>query len=479
MNGQLIGRTLGYVLFLEGMAMLLPLCVCVCYQEALLPFLLPALLCFAVGFPLTRIRRQRDDFYVREGFLCVGLSWLALSLFGCLPFLISGEIPGFVDAIFETVSGFSTTGASILTNIEALSHGCLFWRSFTQWIGGIGVLVFVMAVLPVAGNRSFFILQAELPGPNVGRLVPHVRKTALILCAIYIILTMLLFVLLLLGKMNVFDAMLHSLSTAATGGFSNYNHSVAEFNSAYFEIVLIIFMLIFGVNFSFYFAVFTRRSRIAFRNEELYWYLGIVLIISLFMALALRSSHGGFWPALRPAIFQVVSIVTTTGYTTEALTPWPEILHGLLLMLMFMGGCAGSTAGGLKISRVIILLKSAFCELRMLLAPREIAPVRLSGRPVPDRLVRCILAYFFLAISFILMTTLILSLDGNDLMTNFSAALTTFFNVGPGFSRIGTLGDFSFFSPFSKLLLCVSMLLGRLEIYPMLILFFPSLWRRR
>ncbi len=479
MNTRMICRVLGWILLILAGLLLLPLCVGLLYREPVLHFLLTALLSAAAGFLLTRIRPRTTAIYAREGFVIVGLGWILLSLLGALPFVLGGSVPSYVDALFETASGLSTTGASVLSNIEALPRADMFWRLFTHWIGGMGVLVFLMAVMPMSGEHSMHIMRAEVPGPSVGKLVPRVRKTATILYLIYIGLTLLEAVLLLAGGLSLYEALLHAFSTAGTGGFSTRAASVGGFNSLYLESVITVFMFLFGVNFNLYYLLLLGRWRDAAKNEELHWYLGIIAASVLLLSLGIRSLYGSFGTALRHAFFNTAALISTTGFGTVDFTLWPEYCKWILILLMFCGGCAGSTGGGLKLSRLMILGKSMAASLRQMLRPRSVNRVQMDGRRVEDGTVRAAALFFSFYMALLLLFSLLVSLDGCDIATSFTAALSCLSNIGPGMTRaIGPAGSFAFFSVRSKLLLSLAMLLGRLEIYPVVVLLSPRTWRK-
>lgn len=479
MNGRIIWRTLGKVLLIEAGLMLLPLITALLYGERALPFLLPLAATAALGFGLSRVQTRRSVFTAREGFLIVGLSWVVTSLLAAIPFVLSGDIPNYLDAVFETVSGLTTTGSTILTDVEALSRGGQFWRLFSHWIGGMGILVFIMAVLPLAGDRSMHIMRAEVPGPVVGKLVPKARQTARILYIIYFVMTVIETVLLVLGGMSFFDALLHAFATAGTGGFSTRALSIGAYNSAYIEIVTGTFMLLFGVNLSLYYLVLVGSWRDAVKNEELHWYLAIVAGAVALITLSLTRSGVGAGHALREAYFQVSSIITTTGFSSADFTQWPAFSQTVLVLLMFVGGCAGSTAGALKVSRIAILCKDALTELRRMLRPRSVVSVRLDRKSVQPGTLRAVQGFFFLYLLLLLLGTLAVSLDGYDFTVNFTATLACLSNVGPGLSLVGPMGSFAIFSPLSKIVLILEMLLGRLEIYPILLLFYPATWKAK
>ena len=478
MNKRIVGNILGKVLLIEAALMLLPLTCSALYGESVLPFLWPMLMLCAAGLLLTRLKAD-GDLYAREGFVCVGASWVLMSAFGSLPFVFSGDIPNWIEAFFETVSGFTTTGATILPAVEGLHRGVMFWRLFTHWIGGMGVLVFIMAVLPTSGAHYMHIMRAEVPGPTVGKLAPRIRKTARILYLIYIALTLLEMVLLLFGGMSFYEALLHAFATAGTGGFSTRNASVAAFDSVYIEMVIAVFMMIFGVNFNVYFLLLLGQVRSVAKSEELRTYLGIVAASTLLIAANIASRAGGFGQGLRYAFFQVNTIMSTTGFGTADFDAWPEFSRFLLFLLMFVGGCAGSTAGGMKLSRVLILLKSWAFELKKLVLPSRVRRIWFESRPVEDETVKSVHVFFAAYMMVLLLCGLVLSLDGMDFTTNLTASLACISNVGPGLSAVGPAGNYAMFSPVSKLVLSLEMLLGRLEIFPMMYLFSPKVWMRR
>lgn len=479
MNKRVIVYVLGAVLLIEAALMLLPLLVAVIYREKNGWYFLWVLLGAAVlgTLALGLGGRKRSAMYAKEGLIAVALSWIVLSLVGALPFTLSGQIPFYLDAVFEMISGFTTTGSSILPAVESLDRCMLFWRSLSHWIGGMGILVFVLAVLPMSGNRSMHIMRAEVPGPTVGKLVPRIRKTASILYLLYIALTLVETVLLVAGGMSFYDALLHAFATAGTGGLSTRALSIGYYNSAYIDIVVGVFMILFGVNFSLYYLILLGNIRTALRNEELRWFLGVIAFAVLTIAFDIRNLYGGVGHALRYSFFQVTSIISTTGFATADFNLWPEYSKFLLVLLMFVGGCAGSTAGGLKVSRVMLLFKSCTIEVKKMLRPRCIEEVRLDGKPVDGQTVYNALTYFTFYIIILLIAGLIVSLDGLDFTTNFTAALSCLSNVGPGLSLVGPTGSFAIFSPLSKIVLMICMLLGRLEIFPLLLLFVPFTWR--
>ena len=481
MNYQMIGFVIGRILLTEAALLMLPMAVALVYGEAAAPFLLPALLLALIGLVLGRRQPRRSNLYARDGFAVVALAWVLMSAFGALPFVLSGDIPNFVDAFFETVSGFTTTGSSILTEIEPLSRGGLFWRSFTHWVGGMGVLVFVMAILPMtAGDgHSMHLMRAEVPGPSVGKLVSRMGDTAKILYGIYLAMTLVEIVLLLLGGMPLYDACIHAFGTAGTGGFSCRNLSVGAYDSAYFDVVISVFMLLFGINFNLYYFLLIRRFRDVFHSEELRAYLLIVVTAVLAIAADIVHIYGSVFRSLRYALFQVASIITTTGYATADFNTWPVFSQAILVILMFIGACAGSTGGGIKVARVVILCKTSLADMRKMLHPNAVTTVRFEGKPLSERNIRGVHLFLTVYILIFTVSVLLLSLERFDLITTFTAVASCMNNIGPGLEMVGPMGNFSAFSPAAKLLLAFDMLVGRLEIFPMLLLFAPSIWKRR
>lgn len=481
MNYKMICRTLGNIVTLEGALMLLPAVCALCYAEwkVALVFLCAAASASLAGFAVSRLFHKCDrTIYAREGFVIVGLAWILMSLAGAVPLVLCGDIPSPVDAFFETVSGLTTTGASILTDVTALSHGGAFWRSFTHWIGGMGVLVLMMAILSDSTGRSIHIMRAEMPGPVVDKIVPRVKDTAKILYLMYIGLTLTEVVFLLFGGMSLYEALIHSFGTAGTGGFGIRPDSIGSY-SPYIQWVITVFMLLFGVNFNLYYLLLLRRFRSVLRSEELHVYLCIFLVVTGIMAWNIRGIMSSAGESLRHAAFQVASIVTTTGYSSADFNLWPGLSRTLIFILLFVGGCAGSTAGGLKISRVAILFKCARREFGKLLHPRSVATVRFEGKPLDEATQTGVMRYF--ALYSLLLAAVILLLGGEpfDLETNVTAAISCFNNVGPGLSAVGPMGGYADYSPFAKLILSAAMLFGRLEIYPLILTFSPLTWRRK
>ena len=468
---------LGWILNIEAALMALPLATALIYGEKQgWAFVITMALCAAIGWLLTRRERSNRSFRAREGFVATGLAWIVMSVFGCLPFFLSGEIPRFIDALFETVYGFTNTGASILSSVEEMSHCMMLWRCFTHWIGGMGVLVFLLAVLPMVGGSNMHLMKAESPGPVVGKLVPKVRYTARILYMLYVILTLLEFVLLMLGGMIPFEALCTAFGTAGTGGFGFYNDSFASF-SPYIQWVVAVFMVIFGVNFNVYFLVYMKKLRQALRCEEMRWYLGIIaaataLICANIYDAALTLEHN-----LRNAFFQVATIITTTGCATVDFDLWPTFSKLILVILMFIGACAGSTGGGLKVSRWVMAGKSTGSYIGSFLHPRGVRKVRFEGKDVEDSTLHAIFVYMMGVFFIFTASVIFVSLEGRDLVTTFTAVAATFNNIGPGLAGVGPTCNFGSFSVFSKLVLIFDMLAGRLEVFPLLILLYPPLWR--
>ncbi len=479
MNNRMIAYIIGRILLTEAALLVLPLLVTVLYGESPVPFLIPILLLALCGGAMGWKKPKSTALYARDGLAVVALAWICMSLFGALPFVLSGDIPNYVDAFFETVSGFTTTGSSILTEIEPLSRGGLFWRSFTHWVGGMGVLVFVMAILPMNDGHGMHLMRAEVPGPTVGKLVSRMSDTAKILYSIYLVMTVVEIVLLLAGGMPLYDAAIHAFGTAGTGGFSCRNLSVGAYDSVYFDVVIGVFMLLFGVNFNLYYFLLIRRFRDVLHSEELRAYLLIVAASVLAIAVNISHLYQSFAASLRYAFFQVSSIITTTGYATADFNAWPAFSKAILVILMFVGACAGSTGGGMKVARIVILAKTSVCDMRKMLHPNAVATVRFEGKPIGEKNIRSV--HLFLTVYLIVFTIscLLLSLEEMDLVTTFTAVAACMNNIGPGLEVVGPMGNFAAFSPWAKVLLSFDMLVGRLEIFPMLLLFAPSIWKRK
>lgn len=486
MNKKITLKYLGYLMVIEGAFMLPAMLIALfCGEDsAVIGFAMTIGVLLILGTPLVFLKTKNPTLYAKDGFFIVALSWIVLSLFGAMPFTISGAIPSYVDAFFETVSGFTTTGASILTEIESLPRSILYWRSFTHWLGGMGVLVFILAIIPKSAGSgvSLHILRAESPGPVVGKLVPKMRSTARILYAIYIGMTILELIFLLIGGMPLFDALAISFGTAGTGGLAITNNSIAAYDSYYLQGVITVFTLLFSINFNIYYLLLTKEFRAAYKDTELRVFLGIVAAAILAIAVNIYQTGQAlcdtFFSALHHSAFQVVTIISTTGFSTVDFNQWPMFSKMLLMLLMFTGACAGSTSGGMKISRVIILAKSILTEIKKLIHPNSVKLVRVSGKVVSPDVVHSVNSYLAAYMAILAISTLLLSLENFSFETTFSAAVACFNNIGPGFDMVGAAGNYSVFTNFGKLVLCADMFLGRLEIFPMLLLFSPSLWRR-
>lgn len=478
MNIRIVLYFLGWVLNIEAIFMLLPCAVALVYGEGNgFYFLAIGLVCGVLGWLCSHKKPANTIFYAREGFVSVAMSWIVLSFFGALPFYLSGEIPLFEDALFEVISGFTTTGASVLADVEALSKCMLMWRSFTHWIGGMGVLVFILAVLPLAGGYNIHIMRAESPGPSVGKLVPKVKATAKILYLIYFAMTVVQILLLLFGGMHWFDALAIGFGTAGTGGFGVLNDSLGSYTT-YQQAVTTIFMILFGVNFNIYYLFLIRKPKDAFRSEEVRAYLGIILVSILLIAWNTRGLYSGILQALHHGAFQVASIITTTGYSTVDFDLWPSFSKTILVCLMFVGACAGSTGGGIKVSRIAIAVKTVRKELSFLIHPRSVKVLKFEGKTIEHTVLRSINTYLIAYLLIFVVSVVLLSLDNFDLTTNFTAVAATLNNIGPGLGEVGPTCNFSIFGPWTKFVLMFDMLAGRLELFPMLLLFSPRTWMR-
>lgn len=478
MNYKRILYVLGTVLALTGIFMLLPLVVGLIYHEyyPTLMLALSAFICIAVGLPLTRLKAHSSMFTIKDGYVTVALCWIVMSAAGALPFVFSGEIPNYLDALFEIVSGFTTTGASILTDVEVMSHCLLFWRSFSHWIGGMGVLVFILTLLPMADNgSSFSLMQAESPGPVVSKLVPRLRASARSLYGIYFGISVLELILQAIGGMPLFDNLCLTFGSMGTGGFGVLNDSVAGY-SPYLQWVIIIFMLLAGTNFGVYFLLLCRQWRAVLRMEEVRWYYAIVAGATLFISLDLL--YYAQFNSVREVLFQVASIITTTGYSTADFALWPSFSKGILMLLMMLGACAGSTGGGMKVSRLVIYLKTGVQELRRLVRPREVRTIRMDGKKLDRAVVRGSLLFLVCYVVIFVLSLLIIQLENLDLETSFTAVAATLNNIGPGLSLVGPTANFSIMSPLSKVVLIFDMLAGRLEIFPILVLLAPQTWKK-
>ncbi len=479
MNYSIVLYILGCVLKFESAFLVLPALVGVIYREhASVSYLAVAVLCLILGVLLTHKKPRSTNLYTREGFVAVALSWIIMSIFGAIPFVLTGDIPFYVDALFETISGFTTTGSSILTDVESISKASLFWRSFSHWIGGMGVFVFIMAILPMMGGSTMNLMKAESPGPSVSKLVPHVKDTAKILYGIYIAITICEATILRALGMPLFDSLTTTFGTVGTGGFGIRNDSIASYSPA-IQITITVFMILSGINYTAYFYILTGKIKELFKIEEVRWYLAIIFGSVAVITWNVRSLYPTFSETLRHAFFQVGSIITTTGYATTDFDLWPALSKTLLVTLMFIGACAGSTSGGMKVSRILILLKTIRKELSLIIHPRQVKKIRMDGHPVDHETLRS--ANVFLVVYFVLLLTsmLLISVDEFDFTTNFTSVVTMLNNIGPGLNLVGPTQNFSIFSPFSKFILMFDMLAGRLELFPMMILLMPSTWKRK
>ncbi|MBQ8794900.1 MAG: TrkH family potassium uptake protein [Clostridia bacterium] len=480
MNRRMVLNTVGHIILAEAALLLLPAIVSVIYMEKCLwAFLITIGIALSLGL-LLKFTTKPDSkvIYAKEGFVIVTYAWLLMSAIGALPFVISGEIPHFIDAFFETVSGFTTTGASILTDVESMSHGILFWRSFTHWIGGMGVIVFVMAIIPNITDRSMNIMKAEVPGPTVGKLVPKARDTAKILYLIYIALTLVMIVMLLFGGMPLFDSIVHTFGTAGTGGFGIKSTSIGGY-TPYCQWVITVFMLVFSVNFNIYYLVLLGKFKSVLKSTELWFFIGLVIISIAVITTNIRVSYTTFEETLRYSSFQVATIISTTGYATTNFNTWPGLSKAILFMLMFIGGCAGSTAGGLKNARVVMLLKTIHRELKRMVHPRSVRAISMEDKRVDEQTLSGVTSYFAIYAICIMGIFVIISFEPFGIETNLSATVACFNNVGPGFGAVGPNGSYAEYTYFTKVVLSLAMLLGRLEIFPLILGINPTLWKKR
>ncbi|MBE5888138.1 MAG: TrkH family potassium uptake protein [Lachnospiraceae bacterium] len=477
MNSSMIRYILGNVIKLEGLFLLLPCVFSLIYQEkegAI--YLVLAMICVALGMLLTRKKPENTVFYLKEGCIATSLSWIVLSFFGCIPFMVTGEIPSFTDAMFETMSGFTTTGASILSDVEALSHTSLFWRSFTHWIGGMGILVFLLAVVPMGGGSNMNLMRAESPGPSVGKLVPKMRHTARILYLIYLGLTLLELILLLIARMPWFDAICIAVGTAGTGGFGVLNSSIAGYSVAV-QWIVTIFMILFGINFNAYYLILFGEVKKAFRMEEVRAFLLIILAAIVVITIDIFSMCANLFDAITQSAFQVASIISSTGFATADFDQWPTLSRTILVSLMFIGACAGSTGGGMKVSRYVIQAKAIKNELHSYIHPKSIRQITMDGKDVEPGVIRSVSVYMITFFAIFVASVLLVSLDGNSEATVFTAVTATMNNIGPGLDAVGPTQNFGHFSDLSKWVFIFDMLAGRLELFPLLILFYPSIWK--
>jgi len=478
MNGSMIRVILGHVLKIEAAFMLLPCLVSLIYGEKQgLTYLIVACICAVIGFAMTSIYKPKDtSIYLKEGCVATALSWIFLSAFGAIPFWMTKEIPSYVDALFETISGFTTTGATILTDVEVISYTSLFWRSSTHWLGGMGVLVFLLAIIPMSGGSNINLMRAESPGPSVGKLVPRVRSTALILYGIYLGITVVETIALMCTGLRFYDALVLTFSTVGTGGFGILNDSIGSYSVAT-QTVFTIFMLACGVNFSAYYLILRKNFKEAFKMEEVKWYFIIVAISAILITVNIRGTYGSIRMDFHHALFQVATIITTTGFSTVDFDKWPEFSKAIIFLLMLGGACAGSTGGGFKVSRVIVMIKSMKNEITMAMHPRSVKKIHMDNKIVPDNIVYSIRNYLIIYVSIYLGSFLIVSINGFDFTTNFTAVAACLNNIGPGFSLVGPTGNYGAYSVLSKLILIIDMLAGRLELMPVLMLFHLKTWK--
>ncbi|MBR6572899.1 MAG: TrkH family potassium uptake protein [Clostridia bacterium] len=482
MNYRMVLYIIGQMMKVEGLLMFMPLIIAIMYNESVLPFVIPIALLLGVGLSLTVRPPKNKVLRSKDGFACVGLCWVVLALFGALPFVISGSTATFTDALFESVSGFTTTGASVIADVEVLDKGILFWRSLTHWVGGMGVLVFVLAVLPrsdAKSGRLMHLMRAEVPGPTVGKIAPKISRTARVMYAIYVVLTIIEVVFLLFGGMSFFDALIHSFGTAGTGGFSIKNASIGAYNSAYIEYVIGAFMLLFGINFNLFYLILIGHFLRAIKSEELWSYFIIITVAVTTITFNIMPLYQGGEESFRMAFFQVASIISTTGYSTTDFGSWPMLSQAILVILMFFGGCAGSTAGGMKIGRVILLVKNAAREIRYILHPRTVVSVKIDGKAVDNETIRGSTSYLIVYLCiFVLSIIGIIALNGCDLVTGFTSVASCLNNIGPGLAEVGPMSNFGNLSGLSKWILSFNMLAGRLELFPILMLFSRSTWKK-
>ncbi len=479
MNFAIVRYILAWILRFEAGFLLLPALVGLLYGEIqdMLSYFAVSLICLAASILLSRKKPAKFQLYTREGFVSVALGWISLSMFGALPFVFTGDIPNYINALFETISGFTTTGASILADVEALSRANLFWRSFTHWIGGMGVFVFIMAILPLMGGSTMNLMRAESTGPSVGKLVPKAQDTAKLLYIIYIALTVVGIVVLCLCGVNLFDSVTTMFGTTGTGGFGIYNDSLASF-SPLAQNMVTLFMILSGVNYTFYFCLLRKQMKEAFSIEEVIWYFVIIFAAVGTIVIDIRHMYGSLAETIRHVFFQVGSIITTTGFSTVDFNQWSQMSKTVLVILMFIGACAGSTGGGIKVSRIVLLFKSIGKELSMMIHPRMVKKIKMNGRSVPHEVMRSTNVFMAVYIVILFVSVLLIGVDEYDFTTNFTAVAATLNNIGPGLELVGPTQNFNLFSPFSKIVLMFNMLAGRLELFPMLILLVPSCWKK-
>ena len=480
MNYKMVSFSIGRILLVEAALLIFPAIGAIFYgEDTLLSFAVTIAALSVTGLLAVKKKPKNQNIYAKDGYVIVALTWILMSFFGALPFFLSGHIPNFIDAFFETVSGFTTTGSTILRNVEVLPKSLLFWRSFTHWIGGMGILVFVIAIMPKTESSSMHVMKAEVPGPTVGKLVSKLRASARILYGIYCAMTAIQIVLLAVGGMPLFDSIVNSFATAGTGGFAILNKSIEGYNSLYAEMVIGVFMLLFGVNFNLYYLMLIKHGKQAIKSEELHWYIGIVAASVLIIAASLISTKHSVADSFRHAFFQVSSIITTTGFSSTNFDNWPVIAKIVIVLLMFIGACAGSTGGGIKVSRLVILIKSGLRDIKKALNPRSVETVKMDKRTVEEPVVKSISVFFATYMLIAAGSLILVSIDGRDLVSTSTAVISCLGNIGPGLGAVGPAGNFADFSVLTKIVLSFDMLAGRLELIPMLMLFSPYAWSRK
>lgn len=478
MNFPMIIYILGWILNFEAFFLIIPLVASIGYGEnTLFPLLLTIGICIVIGLPITLRKPKESTLHSRDGYVIVSLSWIVLSAFGALPFVFSGAIPNYIDALFETVSGFTTTGATILSDVEAVPKSLLLWRSFTHWVGGMGVLVFIMAFLPLSGGQNLHIMKAESPGPSVSKLVPRIKTTALLLYAIYLVMTALEFVLLLFGGMSVFDAINTAFATAGTGGFAVRNDGLAGYSDAV-RMIVTVFMILFSINFNVYFLLLSKKFKDALKVSEVWYYLAIIAAATAVITVNIKGMFPSVGEAFRNAIFTVSSMISSTGFTAVDFNLWPELSRTIIVLVMFIGACTGSTGGGIKVYRIVILFKSMGKELHTLIHPKQVKKIRMDSHEIGHEVIRSVNVFMVCFILVFVISLVCISFEDYDLITNFTAVTTTINNIGPGLDLVGPTSNFGFFSSFSKIVLIFDMLAGRLELFPMLLLFAPVTWKK-
>ena len=481
MNKRIIVYILGWVMIVEGTAMQICTLTSLIYREHEgLFFLLTGAVSAGLGVLAVTVKKPKKMvLYQKAGFSATALSWVVLSLVGCMPFWLSGEIPDFADALFETVSGFTTTGATILTDVEIISHGMLMWRSLMHWLGGMGVIVFLLALIPkLGGQQNIHLLRGESPGPIIGKAVPHMRQYAAILYGIYFGLTFTEFILLLFGGMGVFDAINISFATAGTGGFGVHNDNIGAYHSYYLQTVIGVFMMLFGVNFSFYILLIARKFKQAFKIEELRWYLGIIVVSTLIIGFSIIPLYPSVYDAFHQSFFYVSSIITTTGFGIGDVNHWPMIAKAVILVITFIGANAGSTGGGFKISRIVLLFKEMRKEFNLLVHPNKVHAVKMDNKPVDHSVMRSTTVYLIVYIAVFIVSFLLVSIENLDFLTSFTSVAATLNNTGPGLSLVGPVGNYAGMSLLSKCVLMFDMLAGRLELYPIILVLLPATWKK-